>query len=352
MSSNNKISFLLGSKTKDGFVPLFDELRNPIEGKRLYILKGGPGSGKSSLMKRIIMILEEKNHSIEYFHCASDPDSLDAFIDYDSGIAMVDGTAPHIMEPEYPGAYDIIINMADCWDDTSLIQNKIDIISLSDTISSYHNMATACISSAAALLDNNIRMARPYIRNDVINDFVAMLIEDLKGSKPGKVKKRLLSAVSVGETVFFSDTIKVLSKTIYVIPDIWGAASDILLARLYQEASNLSLDQIVCYCSIRTPNKIDHLIFPSAGITVSTNNVFHSISDHNLTIIPDLMKPIPESIHEQMSLHLNKSVDLIDMAGGHIKRAKLLHDDLEAFYVKAMDFSKVNLIYDKIMKEI
>jgi hypothetical protein len=352
MSDEKKIRFFLGSNTKRGFVPLFDELRNPINGQRLYIIKGGPGSGKSSLMKRILKVLEEKKHSIEYIHCASDPGSLDAFIDYDSGIAMVDGTAPHIMDPRYPGAYDVIINMADCWDDSLLQKRKNDIMSLSDTISNCHHMATACISSAATLMDYNMHIAKPYVNHDTINSFVTKIIKKLNGSKVGIEKSRLLSAVSVGETVFFGDTIEELSQTLYVIPDMWGAASSILLSKLHYASTLLGIEQIVCYCSIRTPDKIDHIIFPSAGITVTTANYFHSIKDNKHHIIEDLMEAIPKTEQEHMSLHLNKSKELIDIAGEHIKRAKLLHDDLEAFYVKAMDFSKVDIIYERIINEI
>lgn len=352
MSDKKNIKFLLGSNTKRGFVPLFDELRNPMEGKRLYILKGGPGTGKSSLMRKVAKVLEDKQHTIEYIHCASDPGSLDAFIDYDGGIAMVDGTAPHIVDPEYPGAYDVIINMADCWNDMTLIQHKSQIIHLSDSISSCHRMATSCISSAAALLDSNVYFSKPYVKYDTVNDFIGKLVKKLEGTKIGMEKKRLLSAVSVDETVFFDDTIKELCKSIYVIPDIWGAASDALLSELYRVASILEIERFICYCSIRTPDKIDHIIFPSAGIAVTTANSFHKVKDIKHIVIPDLMNPIPNNIEKQMTVHLDKAEELIDMACEHIKRAKLLHDNLEAFYVNAMDFSKVDLIFDNIIKEL
>lgn len=352
MSVHNNIRFLLGSNTKRGFVPLFDELRDPIKGKRLYILKGGPGSGKSSLMKRVAKTLEDKNHSMEYIHCASDPNSLDAFIDHDGGIAMVDGTAPHIMDPKYPGAYDIIINMADCWDNISLQKNKEEIIPLSDTISKCHQMATSCITAATALLDNNMQIANAFVNHDLVNANVQRILKELKGSKIGKEKKRLLSAVSVGETVFFEETITNLTSTQYMIPDNWGVASNYLLSRIHQAALTLGLDMITCYCSLRTPDKIDHLIFPSAGIAITTNNDFHTTKAGKYETIDDLMNPIPKMEKDQMTSHLKMAKELIDSASKHIKRAKLLHDDLEAFYIKAMDFSKVDLIYEQILKEI
>lgn len=352
MSGKQNIRFLLGSNTKRGFVPLFEELRDSENAKRLFIIKGGPGSGKSSLMKKIIMALEEKKHHIEYIHCSSDPGSLDAFIDYDSKIAMIDGTAPHIMDPKYPGAYDVIINMADCWDDRSLISHKSEVISLIDIISDYHKMATACIASAASLLDNNMKMAKPYIRLDTVNDFVSGLIKNLGGADTGRVKRRLLSAVSVGEIVFFGETIENLADTIYVIPDMWGAASDAILSALYHGTSSSGPECFACYCSLRTPDKIDHIIYPKAGIAVTTKNSFHRLGDSKSNLITDLYRPLPESLQEQLILHNNKAKELLDIACSHIKNAKLLHDDLEAIYIKAMDFSRVEPVFERILNEI
>ena len=265
---------------------------------------------------------------------------------------MVDGTSPHIMDPKYPGAYDFIINMAECWDDKKLMQSKNEIIPLSNTISLCHNMATSCIKSAAALLDSNMTIAASYVNHDTANDFIKKIIKEVSDSKTGKERKRLLSAVSVGETVFFGDTITSLSTKQYIIPDKWGAASGLILAKIHEAAKNLNLDHISCYCSIRTPDKIDHIIFPSAGISISIANFFHNVKGKELQILEDIIKPLPNMENEQMNLHLDKAKELIATASMHIEKAKLLHDDLEAFYVEAMDFSKVDAIYEKIAEEI
>ncbi|CRZ34163.1 hypothetical protein DFR55_12022 [Herbinix hemicellulosilytica] len=352
MPDKTNIRFFLGSNTKRGFVSLFDELKNPLEGNKLYIIKGGPGSGKSSLMKKIIHILESKNHNIEYFHCASDPNSLDAFIDHDLNIAMVDGTAPHVMDPDYPGAYDNIINMAECWDTGKLTQNKSEIINLSKSISSCHRMATACISAASALLDSNIQTAKAYVNNDAIDSFTDNFIKLLDGCKKGKEKKRLLSAASVGKVVFFKDTITKLASTVYVLTDEWGAASDLIMSKINQAATYMKLERITCYCSIRTPDKIDHIIFPSIGIAVTTSNAFHESKDQGTQNVSSLMLEIPKSVQEQMTLHHKKAAELTDLACEHIKRAKILHDELESFYIGAMDFSKSDKIYETIKNEI
>lgn len=90
-----KIDFFLGANSPQGFASYFDELSDINRGYRSYIIKGGPGSGKSSMMKHTIPVLENDNTLIERIHCSSDPNSLDGVIFYDSKISIVDGTAPH-----------------------------------------------------------------------------------------------------------------------------------------------------------------------------------------------------------------------------------------------------------------
>ena len=78
-----------------GFYSLYDQLLEPEQAETIYILKGGPGCGKSSLMRRVAQAMEEKGASVEYIACSGDPDSLDAVVFPALNTAIVDGTAPH-----------------------------------------------------------------------------------------------------------------------------------------------------------------------------------------------------------------------------------------------------------------
>lgn len=90
-----KVSFFLGANTPSGFYSLYDQLIDPDEARRVYLLKGGPGCGKSSLMRRVAAALEEAGEAAEYIQCSGDPGSLDAVVFPRLGAAIVDATAPH-----------------------------------------------------------------------------------------------------------------------------------------------------------------------------------------------------------------------------------------------------------------
>ena len=94
-ASGAKVCFYLGANSPTGFYSLYDQLLEPEQAETIYILKGGPGCGKSSLMRRVAQAMEEKGASVEYIACSGDPDSLDAVVFPALNTAIVDGTAPH-----------------------------------------------------------------------------------------------------------------------------------------------------------------------------------------------------------------------------------------------------------------
>src|SRR5690554_6073786 len=95
----------LGSNSSLGFFSRFDEIFSK-DLDRYFIIKGGPGTGKSVFMKKIGQAAQKLSLDIEYYHCSSDNNSLDGMFISSINLAFVDGTAPHIIEPQYPGLID------------------------------------------------------------------------------------------------------------------------------------------------------------------------------------------------------------------------------------------------------
>ena len=69
-------AFFAAMNTAEGFKSYFREIFDEFE--NIYIIKGGPGTGKSRFMKEVACRAEEKGLSVERFYCSSDPTSLDA----------------------------------------------------------------------------------------------------------------------------------------------------------------------------------------------------------------------------------------------------------------------------------
>ena len=67
---------------------------------RVFVIKGGPGVGKSTLCVIATEMLK-RGYNVEIHHCASDNASLDAVVVPAAGIALIDGTAPHVYDPRH-----------------------------------------------------------------------------------------------------------------------------------------------------------------------------------------------------------------------------------------------------------
>lgn len=92
IEKDTQIKFFLSANTSRGFCSFFDELQCN-ENWQTYVLKGGPGTGKSSGLKRIAK--EAGTPETEYICCSSDPHSLDAVILHNKEASIADGTSPH-----------------------------------------------------------------------------------------------------------------------------------------------------------------------------------------------------------------------------------------------------------------
>ena len=103
------LDFFLAANSTQGFVSRFDQLGDHQQGWRSIIIKGVPGCGKSTLMKQAAQAMAGCGEAVEQIHCSSDPDSLDGIILEDLCVSVADGTAPHVLEPRYPGAFERVL---------------------------------------------------------------------------------------------------------------------------------------------------------------------------------------------------------------------------------------------------
>lgn len=53
MSQTYQIQYFLGANSPQGFYSLYDQLLPPETANAIYIIKGGPGCGKSTLMRQV-----------------------------------------------------------------------------------------------------------------------------------------------------------------------------------------------------------------------------------------------------------------------------------------------------------
>lgn len=96
-----------GASTPAGATDFIESLTGSI-GKR-YLLKGRPGTGKSTLLRKLAAASAARGLDTEVYSCAFDSNSLDMIIWPEIDKCLFDSTAPHLHEPSRPD--DEVIDM-------------------------------------------------------------------------------------------------------------------------------------------------------------------------------------------------------------------------------------------------
>ena len=348
----------LGANTPQGFVSFFDELYNPYENCTPYIIKGGPGTGKSTLMKKVLAECEERGIATEKVYCSSDPDSFDGIIVPDLGISIADGTSPHLLEPKFPGACENIINTGEFWDKKKLRKKADEIRTLTLENSIHHRRSVKYLSAVGSIVEENIRIGARYTDMDKIENFALRFsmreLPRKKNTRPGTRKKRFISAITPKGEVFLDSGIKALASRIIAIDDEYTAVSSTLLDRIGEIAIKNGYDVFFCYCPLKPRMTCEHIIIPEKNLALITARSPHKTKIEFDRVI-HARRFLYEGINEHMSyLRFNRRLmrELTDEAISALKDAKATHDKLERIYIDAMDFSALTDYLDKLSEDI
>ncbi len=329
------------------FKSYFDEIFNSSEFEKIFVLKGGPGTGKSSIIKRLCVFCKINKIYYEIFRCSSDPDSLDGII-IDNGtakVAVLDGTAPHLRDAEIPGAIDEIINLGEAWDSKILNKHRETILKLNTQKNKCYKKAYEYLYYSS-IFDTNIRseIVSSFDFKKCLNE-CEEIIEKLKIINKGKSKVRLISSFSkFGYRTLtgpFSN-----SKKNYSVFGRFGS-ENIFIGLLVANLIKINAE----FCKIPSPfdTHVSEGIILNHGETILFGMGDGEIlTDTTKFIKIDNLREFEEKMH---SLENSKNYYL-NLASEELKMASDYHFKLEDIYTPTMNFVIIDEMYNKMLSEI
>ena len=97
------------------------------------------------------------------------------------------------------------------------------------------------------------------------------------------------------------------------------------------------------YCPMFPRGEAEHIISPDAGIAVFTCNNFHSAEVYEGKNIREIIKAevidMPYTERQRSEELVENAKTYMDKAVSVLSAAKVKHDELEEYYIDAMDFS-------------
>lgn len=349
---NHRVQFFLGANTADGFFSLYDTWVDQTAAQAFYVLKGGAGCGKSTLMGRVARRMEREGYAVEYIRCSGDPDSLDGIRIPGKGTALVDGTAPHSMDPTFVGATGHYLDLGAGYDRAALFPLREQLIRAAQAYRRCYPQAYRCLRAAE---ESRQQGRQPLHTRQTLANVEALAADLLE--KEGKrrrertcpLRRRFLSGVTCQGELLLEETLGALCPRGYLIQDPCGLAGP-LLDRL--EAGFLARGEAVIACpDPLDPSCLAHLLLPGLELAFVTRPVTR----------PDFSTLSTEALVERSAWQAGQGLlretergaeKLLAEGVAHLAQAKEDHDVLEALYHPHVDFSLVQALAEQTAEEI
>ncbi len=334
--------YFCAANSGSGFVSFYPQLI--AESERVFVIKGGPGTGKSRFLHDIARRAEQTARRVVYYFCSSDPTSLDA-VSVDSRILFLDGTAPHAVEASLPGARDDLIDLGRFWNSAVLIGQRRRIAKLTEQKSRAYAAAYDCLSSAASLTRAADRYADAALLTHKMRAAAERSLRSLPDGMGFSRRQVVLGSYGMRGRVRFS-TFRDTATEYIPINDCFGTAHHFLSA-LVDVASSRRLAVTVSLDPL-FPDRFDALRFEESG------RVYEIAASGEKPI--NMKRFVDISALRDHRDELKNAVKLrdasLDSALSSLARAADAHFALEKIYGEAMDFAAKEDFTDSLIGQI
>lgn len=337
-------SYYAAANTAKGFRSLFGEVFSPKELSRLYIIKGGPGTGKSTFIRGIGKAAEARGLAAEYYFCSADTRSLDGVKIPALGAAVIDGTPPHAHEPRYPGACEKIIDLGACFDVQRLRASRAEIEMLADACSSCYGRASRFLAAAGETQRLMLEAAGRAFDREKAKKAVRRL---LVGAKPagGGYTERYISALGSHGAAHILNPAGEGERQVFV-SGRYGAA-ELFLGVLCEQARDGG------YTLLRFPDVL--LCESTEGVYIEELKMRFTATEEGGDVLNAMRFMRAQELAENRGkLRFAGKCREALLQGALSELAKMggAHGELEAHYVASMDFGKSEALRAEVEKEL
>ena len=343
MDGISPLSWFLAANTAAGFYSVYEDLAQPEKGDKVWYIKGGPGNGKSTFMRRAAAAAESAGYHVEYILCSGDPASLDGIYIRELKCAYVDSTAPHIQEPALPGISGRYLDMSQFYKHTDRL-NRDEITELFRSYRKQYARAYDLLAAAgkadACVLQSLISVTE---QEDLFSEGRDHLIKILPPGDGGGTKRRFISANSCLGFLSLPGSAYANGK-VYLLPD---ALAHSWLSGAAQACREKGHEAVLCLDPL-VPEKLDGLIVPTAGISFLKVHAGVRYPTKNTRRLFPKTHVCGNSELKQAKRLQNA---LLKEAYSLLTSAKRIHDALEAIYRPAVDFRAVDRFTEKHIRE-
>ncbi len=322
-----------GVNSSVGFFSRFHDIMPDAPGKRKIFIKGGPGMGKSTLMKKIIRRASEIGFPLEVYHCSSDPSSVDGVHIPSLKTAIVDATAPHLADPMYPCVGGEIFDVSVHVRKEKLLENRDHFEVYQERKKRAFSKGYQYLAAALPLLRQVDAEHKEQMDAGEIYAAAEKLADRILGKTQAHQKgdrELFVSAITPEGFVNYAET--VFGDT-YTVSVKGKFGTSLFVERFYEIARMRGHGVMRFPCPVRPQEKLEHLYIPALRFSLTTYDLYTHVPSAEMIDL-DMYQTDLAFVGEDIGY----AGSLMQRAIDAFADAKTAHGFLEKLYVPAMDF--------------
>lgn len=366
-----------GGNTSRGFRSYYEFIAPPDSGYT-FVLKGGPGTGKSTFMKRIAADLLALGVDTEFHHCSADPASVDAVAFPRLGVAIVDGTAPHVVEPTDYETGGEIIHLGKFCNSTPIRRQKARIETLRRDARSAFARAYKYLAAARHVRGdwtetNRARRDENRLGKETVRLMDAVFLPTAAptpamGRWPSAFRRRLFAGSITPEGPrHHLDTIVASMQKVYVVRGEPGMGPSSVIRAVADGAVTRGFAVEQYHCPF-DPDNVDHVLIPALHTAVVSSGPLFPYAASPTDIIVDLngasgvnrakgtntMTLVLDRHNEPEAIAIARQTfwQLLRIAIRSLQEAKSAHMALEGCYAPHVNFDGLEQLRREIRDRI
>lgn len=329
-----KGGYFAASNSGEGFKNYYSDVF--VNSDRIFVIKGGPGTGKGRFMSEVADYAVSRGWECERYYCSSDPNSLDGIrlMRQDKVISVIDGTPPHAWEPKFPGVRDEIVNLGDFWNGEHLREHSDEIKALEARKKELWRAAYRWLSGSLDMCRNIKDISVKFVDGEALQSCASELLENIPCGGGFEMRIGLISSVGMyGERSL--DEYLGRADKIFIVKDYFMTAH-LLFSELLALARKKALSVRVSYDPVDA-ERIDGLYFEESGLCVVVTDI-NLARDYETIHMSEICNLDKASLRDAEYAERARCAMLAG-ACDTLESIKDIHFRLEKIYSSAMDFS-------------
>ena len=340
-------TWFLGSNSARGFHSLYNGFCSG-DGDFLRVIKGGPGTGKSSFTARHRQSRRRCRALCRVHHMLRRPGTtlVDGIYIPDFHLGYADGTAPHVLDPDVFAADGDYLNIGEHCAAGGAFSMGNELRELNTGYKLHYRRAYELLAAAASV---SPALTMSYVSGEeraaACSRAAGIAARELpkSGSKLGRGPiRRFLGGLTCKGRYLATDTLAQLCPRLFLLDNRTGLGFE-FTGELARQAQERKLDAIICPHWL-CPERIEAVIFPELGLGYAAVDLLAAYPEQHRRLHLDRMVSAKTLGALRPQLREDEKIEerLLVRAGQCLAAAKAVHDQLEAVYRPDVDFEALN----------